>query len=137
MKNRSELREIAIKVLYQVYIFKDAKVEYDIDSLVKEQLEVENDFVNELVNGVLAKEKDINKLANKYLNNWSIDRLSKVDEAIISVGIYELMYTDTPHIVSINEAVELSKSYSDEKVTKMINACLDKIYHEEGLDTDE
>ena len=137
MKNRSELREIAIKVLYQVYIFKDAKVEYDIDSLVKEQLEVENDFVNELVNGVLAKEKDINKLANKYLNNWSIDRLSKVDKAILSVGIYELMYTDTPHIVSINEAVEISKSYSDEKVTKMINACLDKIYHEEGLDTDE
>ncbi len=137
MKNRSELREIAIKVLYQVYIFKDAKVEYDIDSLVKEQLEVENDFVNELVNGVLTKEKDINKLANKYLNNWSIDRLSKVDKAILSVGIYELMYTDTPHIVSINEAVELSKSYSDEKVTKMINACLDKIYHEEGLDTDE
>ena len=137
MKNRSELREIAIKVLYQVYIFKDAKVEYDIDSLVKEQLEVENDFVNELVNGVLTKEKDINKLANKYLNNWSIDRLSKVDKAILSVGIYELVYTDTPHIVSINEAVELSKSYSDEKVTKMINACLDKIYHEEGLDTDE
>ena len=137
MKNRSELREIAIKVLYQVYIFKDAKVEYDIDSLVKEQLEVENDFVNELVNGVLTKEKDINKLANKYLNNWSIDRLSKVDKAILSVGIYELMYTETPHIVSINEAVELSKSYSDEKVTKMINACLDKIYHEEGLDTDE
>lgn len=137
MKNRSELREIAIKVLYQVYIFKDAKVDYDIDSLVKEQLEVENDFVNELVNGVLAKEKDINKLANKYLNNWSIDRLSKVDKAILSVGIYELMYTETPHIVSINEAVELSKSYSDEKVTKMINACLDKIYHEEGLDTDE
>ena len=137
MKNRSELREIAIKVLYQVQIFKDAKVEYDINSLVKEQLEVENDFVNELVNGVLAKEKDINKLANKYLNNWSIDRLSKVDKAILSVGIYELMYTETPHIVSINEAVELSKSYSDEKVTKMINACLDKIYHEEGLDTDE
>ena len=51
MKNRSELREIAVKVLYQVYIFKDAKVEYDINSLVKEQLEVENDFVNELVNG--------------------------------------------------------------------------------------
>ncbi len=130
MKNRSELREIAIKVLYQVYIFKDAKVEYDIDSLVKEQLEVENDFVNELVNGVLAKEKDINKLANKYLNNWSIDRLSKVDKAILSIGIYELLYTDTPSVVAINEAIELSKKYCDEAVRKMINAVLDKYIKE-------
>ncbi len=137
MKNRSELREIAVKVLYQVYIFKDAKVEYDVNSLIKEQLEVENDFVKTIVNGVISKEKEINKLANKYLTNWTIDRLSKVDKAILSVGIYELMYTDTPKIVSINEAVELSKSYSDEKVIKMVNACLDKIYHEEGLDTDE
>ena len=137
MKNRSELREIAIKVLYQVYIFKDAKVEYDLNTLIKEQLEVENEFVKNIVNGVISKEKEITKLANKYLTNWTIDRLSKVDKAILSVGIYELMYTDTPKIVSINEAVELSKSYSDDKVIKMINACLDKIYHEEGLDTDE
>ena len=47
------------------------------------------------------------------------------------------MYTDTPSIVSINEAVELSKQYSDEKVTKMINACLDKIYHENEGKIDE
>ena len=136
MKNRSKLREIVIKVLYQIFIFKDANVEYNIEALIKEQLEVENEFVNELVNGVLDKEKDVYKLANKYLTNWNIDRLSKVDKAILCTGIYELMFTDTPHIVAINEAVELSKTYSDEKVTKMINACLDKIYHEEGLDSD-
>ena len=48
MKNRSELREVAMKVLYQIDILKDAKEEYDIEALVKEQLEVKNDFVNEL-----------------------------------------------------------------------------------------
>ena len=46
------------------------------------------------------------------------------------MGIYELLYTKTPSIVSINEAVELAKTYSDESVVKMINAVLDKVYHE-------
>ena len=76
----------------------------------------------------------ITTVANKYLVDWNIERLSKVDKAILSIGIYELMYTETPSIVAINEAIELSKKYSDEKVTKMLNAALDKIYHNEGND---
>ncbi len=131
MKNRSELREVIMKVLYQIDMFNEAKVEYDINDLIKEQLEVENSFVNDSINGILTHKEEITKLANKYLNDWSLDRLNKVDQSIISLGIYELMYTDTPSVVSINEAIELSKKYSDEKVTKMINGVLDKIYHEE------
>lgn len=131
MKNRSELREVAMKVLYQVYIFQDSNQEFDVAELIKEQLEVENEFVNELVFNIIDKQKEINKLANKYLVDWNINRLSKVDKAILSIGIYELMYTETPSVVAINEAVELSKKYSDEKVTKMMNAALDKIYHNE------
>lgn len=131
MKNRSELREIAMKALYQVYIYENTKTEYSVKAIIKELLEVENEFVNELVNGVIAKQEEISALANKYLVEWDIDRLSKVDKAIISIGIYELKYTETPSVVSINEAIELSKKYSDEKVTKMINATLDKIFHNE------
>ena len=130
-KTRSELREIASKVLYEIYILDNAKVEYDINSLIKEELEISNDFVNTLVNGVRDNQKKINELANKYLIDWEIDRLSKIDKAILSIGVYELIYTKTPSIVSINEAVELSHKYSDEKVTKMINACLDSIYKNE------
>lgn len=133
MKNRSELREIAMKVLYQVYIFEDSKQEYDAKELIKEQLEVENEFVNDLVFNIIEKQRDITKIANKYLVDWKIDRLSKVDKAILSIGIYELKYTDTPSVVAINEAIELSKKYSDEKVTKMLNATLDKIYHNEDI----
>lgn len=131
MKNRSELREVIMKVLYQVNLFEDSKIEYDINDLIKEQLEVENQFVNDCVEGVIKNKKNIVELANKYLKDWTMDRLNKVDQAILSLGIYELMYTDTPSIVSINEAIELSKKYSDEAVTKMINGVLDKIYHEE------
>ena len=135
-KTRSELREIACNVLYQVYILESAKLEYDINDLIKEQMEIQNDFVYELVNGVITNQKEISSLANKYLVDWEIDRLSKVDKAILSVGIYELKYTETPSIVAINEAIELANKYSDTKVSKMINACLDKIYHEE-IETNE
>lgn len=131
MKNRSESREIIIKVLYQVYIMSSANIKYDITELIKEQIEVENDFINNTVLGIIKNQDEISSLANKYLVDWNIDRLSKVDKAILSLGIYELKYTDVPSIVAINEAVELSKKYSDEKVIKMINATLDKIYHEE------
>ena len=133
MKNRSELREIAMKVLYQVYIFQDSNQEYNVEELIKEQLEVENEFVNDLIYNIIKKQKDINKIANKYLVDWNINRLSKVDKAILSIGIYELLYKDTPSVVAINEAIELSKKYSDEKVTKMLNATLDKIYHSEEI----
>ena len=133
MKNRNEIREICIKVLYEVYILDKANIEYNIDELIKEQLEVENEFLNTLVNGVLNNQDKIIEIANKYLVDWDIDRLSKVDKAILSIAIYELLYTDTPPIVAINEAIELSHKYSDESVTKMINAALDKVYHEEVL----
>ncbi len=131
MKNRSELREIIMKVLYQVQIYEEAKVDYKLEDIIKEQLEIENTFVEEITHGVLEHKKEIIDLANKYLKDWKMDRLSKVDQAILSIGIYELIYTETPSIVSINEAVELSKKYSEESVTKMINGVLDKIYHEE------
>lgn len=131
MKNRSELREIIMKVLYQVNILKAGNLEYDVDELIKEQLEVKNEFVSEIVNGVIKNQKEINNIANKHLKNWTIDRLNQVDQAILSMGIYELRYTETPSIVSINEAIELSKKYSDKDVTKMINGVLDSIYHNE------
>ena len=131
MKNRSELREIIMKVVYQTYILDNTKDNYNLEDLIKEQLEIENDFVNTTVKGIKDKQKEINELANKYMNNWTINRLNKVDKAILSLGIYELIYTDTPSVVSINEAIELSKKYSEDAVTKMINGVLDKIYHEE------
>ena len=129
--NRSKLREIIITILYQSYIYDDKNISYDIDNLIKENLEIENDFVKNAVLYVKENQITINNLANKYMKDWNIDRLSKVDKAIISLAIYELTEADTPSVVAINEAIELSKKYSDEKVTKLINGILDKILHEE------
>lgn len=130
MKNRSELREVIMKVLYQVFLFQESKIDYQLKDLIHEQLEVENQFVDDCIHGVLEHQEDIIKMANESLNDWKYNRLNKVDQAILALGIYELIYTDTPSVVCINEAIELSKQYSDEAVTKMINGVLDKIYHE-------
>ena len=59
MKNRNELREIIMKVLYQVSILEETELDYDINDLIKEQLEIENEFVNECVSGILKNKKDI------------------------------------------------------------------------------
>ncbi len=133
MKSRSELRDVIVTVTYQSYIMEVANLKFSIDKLIDEQPDIykNEEFVIETCKGIYKNQKKISEMANKYLNNWTIDRLSKVDKAILSLGIYELLYTKTPSIVAINEAIELSKKYSDEDVTKMINACLDKIYHEE------
>ena len=132
MKNRSELRDIIIKVLYQANMYEEANISFEYKDLIKGQLEVENDFVTNTIDGIIKNKDKLIKKANKYLKkDWTIDRLSKVDQAILLLGVYELLYTDTPSVVAINEAIELSKKYSDEAVTKMINGVLDKIYHDE------
>ena len=129
---RHELRYKAMTILYQAFLYENNNIEYDIDNIILEQMEEENKFVNELVNGVISKRLEIDELANKYLEDWDIARLGFTDQAIIRMGIYEIMWTDTPDVTCIDEAVELSKEYSDDKVCKMINGVLDKVYHSKG-----
>ncbi|MCI6002200.1 MAG: transcription antitermination factor NusB [Tenericutes bacterium] len=127
---RSELRYKIMAILYQISLYEKNKITYDISSVIDEQMKTENDFINEIVAGVISKKEEIDRLINDKLVNWSLDRLGLTDQAILRMAVYEILYTDTPNVVCIDEAVELSKKYSDEKVSKMINGVLDKIYHE-------
>ncbi len=129
-KTRSELRVKIMTILYQIDIYRTNKIPYDVDDVIKENMEVENEFVKEVVYGVNTYYDDINTLADKYLIDWSIKRLDKTGANILRMALYELIYTDTPRIVVINEAVELAKKYSDDAVRKMINASLDKYVKE-------
>lgn len=127
--SRHELRYKAMTILYQAYLYESNDIDFDIKDIINEQLEENNDFVNKIVSGVINNNSELNSLANKYLENWTIDRLGLTDQAILKMGIFELLYTDTPDKSCIDEAIELSKEYSDDKVSKMINGVLDKIYH--------
>ena len=132
--NRSELREKVMIILYQVNIHQEKDVDYVLDDLIKEHIKIDNTFSNELIHGILEKQNDLNKLANKYLKNWTMDRIDKTGKAILEIAIYELLHMDTPEIVVINEAVELAKKYSDDSVRKIINATLDTIIKEEDYE---
>lgn len=137
--NRTITRENAMRVLYQIFLYKKNKIDYTTNGVIEEYMDnipleerkiINTDFLKELVEGVLNNINDIDNNISKYLENWTIDRLGLTDQAIIRISVYELLYTNTPNLVCINEAIELSKKYSDEKVSKMINGVLDKIYHE-------
>lgn len=132
MNNRSELRKKIMTILYQISVYEKGKIEYNVEDIIKEVSEIDNEFIKDTVYGVITYKNQIDELANKNLNNWTIDRLGNTDQAILRIGIYELVYTDTPDVVAINEAIELSKLYSDDDVRKMINAVLDKIHKEEN-----
>jgi len=131
MNNRSELRKKIMTILYQVSVCELGKIEYNLDEIIKNVSEIDNEFIKDTIYGITTYKKEIDELANKYLSNWTIDRLGNTDQAILRIGIYELVYGDTPAVVAINEAIELSKLYSDDDVRKMINAVLDKVYKEE------
>ena len=117
-------------ILYQWDLYKNSDASTEIDEIISNNMEIENDFVKDIVYGVVTHQEEIDTMANKYMNEWSIDRIDKTGCAIMRMGIFELMYTDTPEIVVINESIELAKKYSDDNVRKIINAVLDKIVKE-------
>ena len=128
---RSEARKIIMTILYQISLYQEKNISYNLDNVINENLTEDDEFVNSVVKGVIDNIDQIDTLANKYLSGWTLKRLGCTDQAIIRLSIYELMYTDTPSKVCINEAIELAKQYSDDSVVKMINGILDKIYHNE------
>lgn len=129
--SRSELREKAMVILYQINICKEQKMDFDIEKIIHDNLDIDNEFVKDLVFGVITYKEELDKIANKYMKNWTIERLDKTGCAILEIALYELKYTDTPEVVVINEAIELSKKYSDDNVRKIINAVLDKVIKEQ------
>lgn len=130
MKSRSELREKIMIILYQININRSQHINYNVEEIISSNLEIDNEFVRDIIYGVITYEDEIINIANKYMKNWDISRIDKTGAAILKMAIYELKYTDTPHIVVINEAVELAKKYSDDSVRKIINAVLDKMIKE-------
>lgn len=116
---RSDLRVRIMTILYQINIYKKDKISYDVEEVIKENDNSNSKFVKDIVYGVLSNHEVLDNMINKYLDGWKISRLGNIDQVIFRMSVYELIYTKTPNIVCINEGIELSKKYSDEKVTKM------------------
>jgi len=123
---RNELRKKIMIILYQIDIYKEQKMDVCIDTIIKDNIEIDNEFVKDIVHGVIKNQDQIDELANKLMKDWTINRLDKSGAAILRMALYELKYTKTPEVVVINEAIILAKKYCDDSVRKIINAILDK-----------
>ncbi len=130
---RTEAREKVMIILYQIEIYKKENIEYNLEDVFHENLEMDNNYVRDIVNGVLEHQDSLDEMINKYLDKWTIDRLGKTDASILRLATYEMLYYDTPALVAINEAIYLAHKYSDDKVVKLINAVLDKIRDNEEV----
>lgn len=130
--SREKARVKIMTILYQISLYKKAKLDIDVDYIINENECMDDLFVLDVVRGVVLHDEKIEAIANKYLKNWTLNRLGLTDQAIIKMGIYEIMYTDTPSKVCIDEAINLAHDYSDDSVVGMINSVLDRVYHNES-----
>ena len=134
MRLRSKAREIAVCLLYQIEI---SKVDYlqAIQNYLNDNSQKQEviDFFSILVEGVLKNIILIDSLIKKYVKNWEIDRMAFIDRNILRIACFELFFLeDVPPKVSINEAIELAKTFGDIDSPRFVNGVLDKIYKMEG-----
>src|SRR4051812_22104165 len=92
-------------------------------------------FMDNLLQGVLDKKKDIDLIIEKAAPDWPIDKISIIDRNILRIGLFELLFADrsqVPPKVAINEAIELSKTFGGETSSKFVNGVLGAVYKELG-----
>jgi N utilization substance protein B len=144
MKERREARRIALDVLYEAEIREQLPSEtwltYEAhgrmedvggDEKVARELPLSHeavDYAHSLVEGVQAKQSDIDSLIVRYADHWKIDRMPVIDRTLLRIALFEIFWgKDIPVAVAINEAVELAKSLSTEDSGRFINGLLGRI----------
>ncbi|MBF0779921.1 MULTISPECIES: transcription antitermination factor NusB [unclassified Granulicatella] len=131
---RREIREKAIQTLFQLSMNQEVGYGKAIESVLN--LHDDEDvcysvddvpYLKSIVEGVEQHKLAIDQKIQEQLENWSFSRVTKIDLAVLRVGVYELFYVsdeDVPKKVAINEAIELAKHFNDEKAAKFINGIL-------------
>ena len=132
--NRSEIREEAFKLIYSLEIQKKEPIEEQIELYIQSN-GIDNkkaiEYIEDAVNGIEKNKEVITEKIEKNLKqDWKIDRISKVDLAILKLAIYEIKYKDIPFKVVINEAVELAKKYGEDNSKNFVNGILASIVKE-------
>lgn len=126
--SRIKARETCFKLIFE-YEFLKQKNEITLDEFLssKDIEENDRDYVVEIYDGVLSKEQELDEKISKYLKGYTLERIFKVDLAILKLAIYEIDYLGEKPSIVINEAVELAKRYSTDNSYKFINGVLASI----------
>ena len=125
---RTETREQAFRLIYSIEIQKEMDEEqvelFMQENGIEEKAEI--DYINEIFAGIKEnREEIVSLIQNNLKEKWSVDRISKIDLAILKVAIYELVFSKLPYKVVINEAVELAKKYASDVLEAGIS---DKVF---------
>lgn len=133
---RTETREQAFRLIYSTEIQKNMDEEqkeiFIKESEIDSKDEVE--YINTIFNGVKDNKEEIeNYISENLKEKWTLDRIKKIDLAILKIAIYEIIYSKLPYKVVINEAVELAKKYGDDSSKAFINGILASVVKKENL----
>lgn len=133
---RSAMRELAFKLVYEMEVQKEN--EDDQFNIFLENNEVSDEkvieYLKDISQGITKNEDQINSLITSNLKeNWSLNRISKINISLIKIAIYEMLYKNLPYKVAINEVVELAKKYADDSAPVFINGILASIVKEKNL----
>lgn len=129
--NRRKSRELAMQLLFSMTI-STSNVEETIESYKKSCEEdisnIDFEYIEEIMNGVQSKKEELDKKIEENLKGWKLNRISNMTLTILRIAIYEIEnIEDIPEKVTINEAIELSKLYCEDKAPQFVNAILDKL----------
>ena len=134
MRKRTQAREYALQILYQIDVRNDPEDKILVDFWKNIEAEPEvSDFAAKLVIGTIRNKKKVDETISKYASNWKLNRMAVIDRNVLRMAAYELLFCeDIPPKVSINEAVDLAKKFGDTESGKFVNGILDKINKEEA-----
>ena len=122
--NRSELREEAFKLLYSMEVQGELEKE-QLEEYIKENNIDKSDYIYDILSGISSNISEIeNIISNNLKSDWKIDRISKINLALLKLSIYEIKYKELPYKVVINEVVELAKKFGEDTSANFINGIL-------------
>lgn len=134
MTTRRRAREIVLQLLYEEDLHPEQDTQVA-DHFLTSRLHGNRplvDFARGVFRNVLANRKRIDKALSEKASNWSLRRMAAIDRNILRIGAYEILMTDTPGRVVINEAVELAKRYGDRQSGQFVNGILDRLLHSQS-----
>lgn len=123
---RRRAREAVLRTLYRHEYFPPSPDDLENEALPPEDAA----FARGLLSGVHAHREVIDPIIDRRARGWGLDRLPLVDRNILRLALYELLFTETPPEVVIDEAVELAKAYGTEHAPAVVNGILDRVWKE-------
>ena len=137
---RTAMRELAFKLIYEIEVQKGESEEHI--KIFVENNEITDEkvaqYLTNVIKGLKANEAEIDELISKNLKeNWSLNRISKITLSLLKLAIYEMVYTEVPYKVAINEVVELAKKYADEAAPTFVNGILASVVKEKNLNKED